>query len=407
MLHYSTDVPLAIKSLLYIPTSHSEKNGLMQEQPEVHLYSKKVLIKEKCQELLPHYLRFIKGVVDCEDLPLNISRENYQDSSLISKLRNVITRRLIKHIDDESKRDPEKYKKWFQDFGNFIKEGITVDSENKDALFRLLRFTTRNGGSQELVAIDDYISKMKEGQEKVYFVVNPNFEQALRSPYMEPFKNNKDLDVLILTLQVDELLLQQMGDYKGKKFVSIESAYEEIQKDLGKNVELEAQSRSRIPEDDITGFCLWLKNDLSDSIGKVSISKRLRDTPALITGQMSSSMRMMMQMMEGSGQMPGGMDMSRLAKDNTLELNAAHPIVVNLNQLRKTNKEAASLVARQLLDNVMVQSGIPFNMQDGTDRQYKLLNSYLELMVEKDPVHATRKEISLDESVLKQAQDIK
>ncbi len=101
---------------------------------------------------------------------------------------------------------------------------------------------------------------------------------------MEPFKNNKDLDVLILTLQVDELLLQQMGDYKGKKFVSIESAYEEIQKDLGKNVELEAQSRSRIPEDDITGFCLWLKNDLSDSIGKVSISKRLKDTPALITG---------------------------------------------------------------------------------------------------------------------------
>lgn len=105
------------------------------------------MIKEKCTELLPHYLRFVKGVVDCEDLPLNISRENYQDSSLIAKLRNVITRRLIKHIDDESKRDPEKYKKWFLDFGNFIKEGITVDSENKDALFRLLRFTTRNGGS--------------------------------------------------------------------------------------------------------------------------------------------------------------------------------------------------------------------------------------------------------------------
>ena len=112
---------------------------------------------------MPHYLRFVKGVIDCEDLPLNISRENYQDSSLISKLRNVITRRLIKQIDDESKRDAEKYKKWFMDFGNFIKEGITVDSENKDALFRLLRFTTRNGGSQELVSIDDYISKMKEG----------------------------------------------------------------------------------------------------------------------------------------------------------------------------------------------------------------------------------------------------
>ena len=144
----------------------------MQESPEIHLYSKKVLIKEKCTELLPHYLRFVKGVVDCEDLPLNISRENYQDSGLISKLRNVITRRIIKHIDDESKRDADKYRKWFADFGNFIKEGITVDTENKDALFRLLRFLTRNNGASELVSIDEYIAKMKEGQEKVYFVAN-------------------------------------------------------------------------------------------------------------------------------------------------------------------------------------------------------------------------------------------
>jgi TNF receptor-associated protein 1 len=160
----------------------------MQEAIDVHLYSRKILIKEKCPDLLPHYLRFVKGVVDCEDLPLNISRENYQDSGLISKLRNVLTRRVIKMIDDEAKRDAEKYKKWFADFGQFIKEGIAVDTENKDALFRLLRFVSRNGGSSELMSIDDYISKMKEGQEKVYFVVNPQFDQALKSPYMEPFK---------------------------------------------------------------------------------------------------------------------------------------------------------------------------------------------------------------------------
>jgi TNF receptor-associated protein 1 len=163
LLHYSTDVPISIKSLLYIPATHNERSGLMQETSDVHLYSRKVLIKEKCQDLLPHYLRFIKGVVDCEDLPLNISRENYQDSGLISKLRNVLTRRVIKHLDDEAKRDSEKYKKWFADFGQFIKEGIAVDSENKDALFRLLRFVTKNRGAAEFVSIDDYIDKMKEG----------------------------------------------------------------------------------------------------------------------------------------------------------------------------------------------------------------------------------------------------
>jgi HSP90 family molecular chaperone len=142
---------------------------------------------------------------------------------------------------------------------------------------------------------------------------------------------------------------------------------------LGGNVQESVSERSRIPEEDVTSFCLWIKNELSDNVSKVTISKRLKDTPALVTGQMSSSMRVMMQMMEAQGA-SGGMDMNRLAKDNNLELNAAHPIIVNLNQLRKTNKVAATLVAKQLLDNVMVQSGIPFNINDGTERQYKLIS---------------------------------
>ena len=128
------------------------------------MYSRKILIKEKCNELLPHYLRFIKGVVDCEDLPLNISRENYQDSSLITKLRNVLTRRAIKMIDDEAKRDGEKYRNWYKDFGNFLKEGIAVDNDNKEALFRLLRFETRKSGEAKFISLDDYIANMVEGQ---------------------------------------------------------------------------------------------------------------------------------------------------------------------------------------------------------------------------------------------------
>lgn len=173
MLHYSTDVPLSIKSILYIPSTHNERQNLMQESSEVHLYSRKVLIKEKCSELLPQYLRFVKGVVDCEDIPLNISRENYQDSGLIMKLRNVLTRRVIKLIDDEAKRDPEAYKKWYGDFGHFIKEGITVDQDNRDPLFRLLRVNTKKQGIKTWLSLDDYVDNMKDGQEKIYFIVNP------------------------------------------------------------------------------------------------------------------------------------------------------------------------------------------------------------------------------------------
>lgn len=120
---------------------------------------------------------------------------------------------------------------------------------------------------------------------------------ALKSAFMEPFKNSK-IDVLILGNNVDEILFQQNGDYKGKRFVNIEANYDEIAKDLGKHVEEEVMTRSRIPEDEITSFCLWVKNDLAGHIGKVQVSRRLKDTPALISGQMSSSMRVMMQMME-------------------------------------------------------------------------------------------------------------
>jgi molecular chaperone HtpG/TNF receptor-associated protein 1 len=149
---------------------------------------------------------------------------------------------------------------------------------------------------------------------------------------MEPFKNNTDVDILILNSQFDEFIFKQAGEYQGKQFVNIESAYEEIQKDLGNKIEDEVHARHRLPEEDVTGFCLWMKNELSERVMKVTISKRLKDGPALLTGQMSSSMRVMMQMIEAQGQNPNAMgDMQQMAKDNTLELNPGHPIVVNLN----------------------------------------------------------------------------
>jgi len=160
LLHYSTDVPLSIKALLYVPSTHNERFGMMTETSDLNLYSRKVLIKSRCTELLPNYLRFVKGVVDCEDLPLNISREGYQDSSLMAKLRNVLTRRVLKMLDDESKKDSDKYNKWFGEFQNFIKEGLTVDPENAEPLFKLLRFNASWAGNG-FVSLDDYIAKMK------------------------------------------------------------------------------------------------------------------------------------------------------------------------------------------------------------------------------------------------------
>jgi len=263
---------------------------------------------------------------------------------------------------------------------------MAVDHENKDAIFRLLRFNSRMGTKSDMVSLDSYIEGMKEGQEKIYFVVNPSYEMAMNSPFMEPFKGS-DLDVMVLTNNVDEIIFQQNGNYKNKRFVNIESAYEEISKDLGKDLEKEIAGSNRIPEEDITGFCLWMKNELKDSVAKVTISKRLKDTPAIITGQVSSSMRVMYEMMKQSGQdMMAQQQYEQAAKDQTLELNAGHPLIVNLNQLRKGGHgKTATLITRQLLDNVLQQSGIPFDMTKGTARQYQLMQEYIELLVDEQP----------------------
>ena len=163
-------------------------------------------------------MRFIKGVVDCEDLPLNISRETYQDTSLIAKLRSVITRRVIKMLEDESKADPEKYNKWYDTFQNFLKEGTQSDPENKDALFRLLRFNANYlNKSNGYISLEDYKSKMVDGQTKIYFAFGNSYDSAMKSPFYEPFKG-KEVPVIILTNQLDEFCLTSSGEYKGMQF---------------------------------------------------------------------------------------------------------------------------------------------------------------------------------------------
>ena len=156
------------------------------EDFDINLYSRKVLIKAKARELLPIYLRFVKGVVDCEDIPLNISRENYQDSALIARLRNLLTKRVLRLLDDESKRDPQSYLMWYQDFQNFIKEGLYSDPDNFDDLVKLARFEA--SWTKNFVTLDDYVQKMKPGQESIYFIQAQNRELAESSPYMDPFK---------------------------------------------------------------------------------------------------------------------------------------------------------------------------------------------------------------------------
>jgi len=200
-------------------------------------------------------------------------------------------------LEDEAKRDPEKYNAWYNTFSHFLKEGTQVDYENKDALFRLLRFNVNyTENKSTLISLDDYIGKMVPNQKKIYFAFGATYDAAMSSPFYEPFKG-KDVPVLVLTHQLDEFCLTAAQDHKGMRFVNIEQTQiDEIRKDLG--IEVGNQNvESRLPEDDVTNFSLWLKDTLSSKVGRVQLSKRLTSTPAILVGQMSSSMYMMMQML--------------------------------------------------------------------------------------------------------------
>lgn len=364
--HLSLEVPLSIKALLYVPSQNAEMFGFSQGEIDLALYSRRVLIKNHCKELLPNYLRFVKGVVDCEDLPLNISRENYQDSALIAKLRNILTKRILKLLEEESKKSPEDYNKWHKDFHMYIKEGIHVDKDNAEMLLSLSRFDST---FKDQISLDDYLTKLKPHQKNIYYFLANSREAARHSPYMEPFLKN-EIPVLFISINVEEMLFRQMENYKKFHFVNIESAEAEIPKELLKE-EILVTNKAQLPSDDVASFCLWVKNELQPIVSTVNVSKRLTDSPALIIASASSGMRQMMAFLDQS-------QMAEMNKNLTFEINPTHSIITKLNQLRKDNPKAARFNLRQLLDSCLLSSGIGFDVKSFIKRVNEYIESNLE-----------------------------
>ena len=207
-LHFRADVPLDLKALFYVPQMHSEKYGQGRMEPGVSLYSRKVLIDSKPENLLPEWLRFVKGVVDSEDLPLNISRESMQDSALIARIGSVLTRRFLRHLEDDAKKNAENYNAFFLEFGHFLKEGVVTDFNNKGNIAKLLRFESSSRKKEDdlLSSFDDYISRCPVTQNTIYYLCAPSRELAEASPYYEIFKSNKT-EVLFLYTPIDEFVM--------------------------------------------------------------------------------------------------------------------------------------------------------------------------------------------------------
>ncbi len=357
-LHFSADAPITINALIFAPSENPERMGFGKVDGGVSLYSKKVLIDADPKGLLPDWLRFMKGVVDSADLPLNISRETMQDSALIRKLNSVISKRVIKMFEKEAEADPEKYRGFYKKFDRFFKEGIATDYPNRDALAKLMRFETSLTEYGAVCGFADYVSRAKDGQESIYYLVGGSREQVESSPYIEAFKA-RGLEVIYFTDAVDEYVVESLGEFDGKKLVSIRHG--------GVDLEDHAPEGDALAEELTTALCDFLKEELGDRVKSVASGKRLVDSPviALVPADgMSPQMRQMMRAMDEN------------FKDEIkveLEINPRHSLVKKLAEAKDTNPELAKLVARQLLDNALIAAGLLEDARDTVTRMNTLM----------------------------------
>lgn len=355
--HFTADAPLAINALLFVPKVSMEKLGMPKTESEVNLYCRKILIQSKAKGLFPEWLRFLKGVVDSEDLPLNISRETMQDSALMQKLNKVLTGRFLKFLEEEAKSDADKFSQFFKEFGHFLKEGIVSDYAHRDALAKLLRYQTSQ--SETPVGFADYISRMPEDQKEIYYISAPNREACLASPYYEGLKA-KNREVLFLLDPWDEFVMDHLREFDGKPLVAAEKA--EVTVDPSENKLDETAARL---------LCNFIKESLGDKVNEVRVSSRLVDSPAVVVESdkhMTSSMRRILKNLNRGAENPFKHD---------LEINPNHPMLVGLESARQKRPEVSKQVAEQIYDNALISAGL---MED-PQAMLKRINSLLEQLV--------------------------
>ena len=342
-LHFTADAPIAIQALLFVPSRSLEMPGMVRQESEVHLYCRKVLIESKPKGLLPEWLRFVRGVVDSEDLPLNVSRERMQDSDLMRKLSKALTNRFLKHLAEEADKDAAAYDGFYSEYHRFLKEGVLSDWENQAALAKLVRYESSATEAGKKTSMADYVKRMPEGQKDIYYLLAKDRAAAEASPYFEVFRARK-FEVLFVDDPIDEFVMDRLREFDSKSITAAEKAELDVE---------EASKEGALSDDEATSLAGWLKLTLGEAVHEVRSSKRLVDSPVVALDSdkyMTASMRRTLKSM-GRDAMAG----EDAAPD--LEINPRHPVIVKLNQLRQNDAALAGLVAEQLNDQARLASG--------------------------------------------------
>ncbi|MDE9445501.1 molecular chaperone HtpG [Xenorhabdus bovienii] len=302
-------------SLLYIPAQAPWDMWNREHKHGLKLYVQRVFIMDDAEQFMPNYLRFMRGLIDSNDLPLNVSREILQDSTITRNLRNALTKRVLQMLDKLAKDDAEKYQTFWQQFGLVLKEGPAEDGLNKEAIAKLLRFaTTHNDGSAQTVSLEDYLSRMTEGQEKIYYITADSYAAAKNSPHLELFRK-KGIEVLLLSDRIDEWMMSYLTEFDGKSFQSVSKTDESLDKLADENkAEQEEEDKKLEP------FIERVKTLLGDRVKEVKLTHRLTDTPAIVTTNANEMSTQMAKLFAAAGQ-------SAPEVSYNFELNPEHNLV--------------------------------------------------------------------------------
>jgi molecular chaperone HtpG len=314
-------------SLLYIPARAAF--DLYEREPRhgIKLYVKRVFILEDTEQLMPRYLRFVRGLIDSNDLPLNVSREMLQGSKIIDKIRNASVKKVLGMLEKIVKNDPEKYQKFWNEFGKVLKEGPAEDVANRDKIGKLLRFaTTHNDDEEQSVSLDDYIGRMQAQQDKIYYIAADSHSAAKNSPHLEIFRK-KGIEVLLLSDRVDEWLTAHLMEFDGKKLQSVAKG----ELDLGADEESDKALEKKVKSSE--KLIKRMKDALKDKADDVRVTNRLTDSPAcIVLNEQDMAMHMQRILKEAGHELP--------SSKPVLEINPDHPIVKKLGAEKSKKKFA-------------------------------------------------------------------
>lgn len=308
-------------TLLYIPGRAPFDLWQRDRKQGLKLYVRRVFIMDDAEQFLPMYLRFVKGIIDSNDLPLNVSREILQSNRLVDSMRSGITKRVLGMLEKIAADEPEKYAKFWKEFGAVLKEGPAEDGANKESIAKLLRFaTTHSESDAQTVSLDDYISRMKEGQEKIYYITAESFVAAKNSPHLEIFKK-KGIEVLLLSERIDEWLITHLTEYQGKQLHSVAKG----NLDLGSLEDEQEKEEQKKVEDEFASLVKQVQEVLAERVKEVRVTHRLTDSPACLVADESDMGAQMQRLLKAAGQFVP-------ASKPILELNPEHHLITRLKQ---------------------------------------------------------------------------